>query len=347
MSSADTKQSKGGRVRAAKLSPEERRDIALRAAQARWAKLEPGELPSASHQGQLSIGDVEIEVYRLNDGRRLISKKAMAKALNLKSEGGSAFLRTITRKGVQSVISEALQTKIDNPIVFRLVDGDLPDSAAGTADGYEATTLIEVCDALIQARNEDRLAPSQAFLAVQAEIIIRSAAKVGIAALIDEATGYIDDKFRDEYRQLFQTFIKDEFRQWEKECPDKLFDAIYRLYGLKRKNPKSFKHPGFFGHFIRKYIYHALANSNGAILELLDEKNPVVYAGGGRKFKFHQFLTDEVGLPAFRQHLWQVIGIAGASTDKTQFERAFYRAFPEAIPKGNPDQLEFDLLEGR
>lgn len=341
-----TKQGKGGHARAAKLSAEERRSIALKAAQVRWTKLDDtNDMPRASHQGLLPIGDVEIEVYRLQDGRRVISKKAMANALNLKSEGGNAFLRTVTRKGVKSAISDELQHKIDNPIIFGLLDSQSSDSPGSTADGYEASILIEVCDALIQARNEDLLAPSQAFLAMQAEIIMRSAAKIGIVALIDEATGYIEDKFRDEYRQLFQDFIRDEFRQWEKECPDKLFDSIYRLYGLKRKNPKSFKHPGFFGHFIRKYIYHALANTSGAILEVLDEKNPVVYTGGGRKFKFHQFLTDEIGLPAFRAHMWQVIGIAGASTDKVQFERAFYRAFPEAIPKGNPDQLELGIFQ--
>jgi len=66
-----------------------------------------------------------------------------------------------------------------------------------------------------------------------------------------------------------------------------------------------------------------------------------MYAGGTRKYKLHQFLGDEVGLPALRQHLWQTIGIGNASRDKQEFDRAFYRAFPEAIPKGNPDQFDF------
>ena len=68
---------------------------------------------------------------------------------------------------------------------------------------------------------------------------------------------------------------------------------------------------------------------------------PVVYAGGRRKYRLHQFLTDQVGLPALRQHLWQTIGIGGASRDKTEFERGFYRAFPEAIPKQDSDQFDF------
>lgn len=332
-----TPQSQGGKARAEALTKERRRDIAKAAAQSRWAKIaNPGELPYASHQGVLPIGDVEIQVYRLHDGRRLIAKGAMARALGLKSEGGSAFLRTVTRKGVRSAISDNLWEKIENPIVFKHLDPDL----AGTADGYEAITLIEVCDALIQARNDKRLAPSQDFLAIQAEIILRSAAKVGIVALVDAATGYVEDIKKDEYLKLWKDFVASEFRQWEKEFPDKFADMIYKIYNLKRKDPKSFRHPQFFGWFTRRYIYHPLANSNGAVLDLLDEANPVVYAGGGRRYKLHQFLAEQVGVPALRQHLWQVIGIGAGARDKVDFERAFYRAFPEAVPRHNPDQYE-------
>jgi hypothetical protein len=335
------RQSKGGVARAKALSSENRREIAKKAAQARWAKLDdPTNIPKASHQGILQIGDIEIEVYRLDDGRRLIAKSAMAKALTLKSEGGNAFLRTVTRKGVRSAIDDNLWAKIEKPITFRYIDTD-PSSIGGTADGYEATTLIEVCDALVQARNDKLLAPSQSFLAVQAEIIIRSAAKIGIVALVDAATGYIEDVHRHEYLNLWREFVSAEFRQWEKEFPDLFADMIYKLYKLKRKDPKSFKHPQFFGWFTRKYIYHPLANSNGAILELLDEQNPVVYGGGGRRFKLHQFLAEQVGMPALRQHLWQVIGIGNAARDKNDFERSFYRAFPEAIHKDDTGQFDF------
>ena len=67
---------------------------------------------------------LEVEVYRLHDGRRFIAKVALAKALNLKSEGGNAFLRTVTRKGVRSAISDELWNKIENPITFKYLDTD-------------------------------------------------------------------------------------------------------------------------------------------------------------------------------------------------------------------------------
>jgi hypothetical protein len=180
----DTPQSRGGQERARLLTTEERREIALKAAEARWARVrDPNRITEAETDGVLAIGDVELDVYVLKDRRRVFSKRAMARALHLKSAGGNAFLRTMSRKGVRSVLSEKLLEKIENPLFFKPLTGD-------SADGYEAEVLIEVCDALIQARNEDKLAPSQFFLAVQAEIIIRACAKVGIIALIDEATGY-------------------------------------------------------------------------------------------------------------------------------------------------------------
>lgn len=336
-----SKQAKGGIARAEKLSTDERRNIAKKAAEARWLKLRlQNSIPVADTAGKLRIGEVELDVYVLQDRRRVISKKAMAQALQLKSEGGNAFLRTLSRKGIASVISDDLRKKIEKPIFFQGIRGE-------SCDGYEAETLIEVCDAIIEAKNKDKLSGSQMFLAFQAEIIFRSAAKIGIIALVDEATGYLDS-IKDEYRKLFERFVKNELSEWEAHFPNKFFSMIYRLYGLKRQAPDTTKHPQFFGHFIRKFVYFPLANSNGAILSELEKRNPVVYAGGGRKYKFFQYLSDEIGVDAFKQHLWQVVGIGESSPDKASFERSFYRAFPEAIPKKDLEQLDFyAILEKR
>ncbi len=334
----DTPQSLGGKARAQSLSPVARSEIARRAALARYARSDdPLALPNAVSQGTLTIGDVVIDVYVLQDRRRLIHKRGMARALGLKSVGGNAFMKTISRKGLGSAISAELREIIENPIVFSPLSGD-------PAHGYRAEVFIEVCDAIIDAYKQNKLVPSQFFLAIQAEFIIRSAAKIGIIGLIDEATGFIADKRREEYRELWQKFIREECRAYEAEFPDRFFDSIYRLYGLRRKDPRSFKHPQFFGKFIRRYVYSPLANSRGAILEELDAKNPVVYANGGRRYKMFQYLSDEVGMPAFKAHLWQVVGIAASSPDRTFFDRAFYRAFPEAVQIGTQSNF-LDLIE--
>lgn len=69
----------------------------------------------------------------------------------------------------------------------------------------------------------------------------------------------------------------------------------------------------------------------------------MVYVASGRKCKFHQFFTDEIGLMALRQHPWQVIGIGNVSSNKDQFKRNFYRAFPESIPLGHVRRIEVEI----
>jgi hypothetical protein len=317
-------QSLGGDARAKSLSKSERKNIAQRAAKARWEAArqlaDPNRIPEAICQGDLQIGSVGIECYVLDNFKRVIHKRGMAKALGMKSEGGNVFMRAMSRKGLGSEIGEDLRQKLDNPIVFKALTSDL-------GHGYDCTILIDICDAIIDAAKNKKLGPGQEGLAIQAEIIMRASAKLGIVALVDDATGFIADKRRQKYKELFKEFIREEVAGYQAEFPDQLFDVMYKIYGLPRRSDGN-KHPQFFAKFIRKYIYQPLANSNGAILEMLEEKNPVVYVNGGRRYKMFQFLSDVVGIPALRSHLWQVVGIGNASRNKLQFEKNFAVAFP-------------------
>jgi len=88
----DSPQSLGGQARSQSLSREQRKEIARQGALARWNKaapvVDPDALPEATHQGELPIGDVKLDCYVLEDGRRLFHKRGMARALTLKSDGG-------------------------------------------------------------------------------------------------------------------------------------------------------------------------------------------------------------------------------------------------------------------
>src|SRR5687768_4484650 len=122
-------QSKGGLARSEALSAEERKQIAKRAAKARWeaakkAATDPDRMPEAICGGELEIGDVTIECYVLDDMRRVIHKRGMAKALGMKSTGGNAFLKAMNRKGLGSAISEKVWEKINNPLIFKPLSGD-------------------------------------------------------------------------------------------------------------------------------------------------------------------------------------------------------------------------------
>src|SRR5687768_2459766 len=165
----DTAQSKGGIARAQSLTKDELKSIARNAAKARWlavrdaakAAEDPNRIPDSLCQGDLVIGAVNIECYVLDNLKRVIHKRGMAKGLGMKSGGGNVFLRAMGRKGLGSVISEELRHKIDNPIIFKALTGDL-------GHGYDCTVLIDICNAIIDAQKANKLGPNQERLAIQA-----------------------------------------------------------------------------------------------------------------------------------------------------------------------------------
>lgn len=321
---------KGGIARVASTTPEERSDIGKKGANARW----DSSVEIAKRSGSIEIGDISIPCAVLEDGTRLLSERAITKAFGgkrggshwkrLKENPDGAYLPVFLSAGnIKPFIDIELADSLGRRRLYRQKKG----GAAGY--GIEAALLPKICNVYLKMRDHgDALTASQIPLSVQADIITRGLAEVGIVALVDEATGHIEEKRKDEYRELFQDFIRQQVREYEKEFPKQFTDNFYRLYGLAPS--QNGKHPQFFGKLTRKYIYEPLAYSKGAILEMLDEKNPVVYANGGRKYKMFQFLTDSIGLPMFRAHLWQVVGILNASRNKAEFDRAFARAFPKA-----------------
>ena len=180
---------KGGRrARAARLSPAERRDIARRAARSRWHG-DVSETICGSPDQPLRIGDAEIECYVLDDGTRVLTQASFLRALgrhpkaNTRREGGNTPVPPILQsKALSSFVTEDILDKA-RPITFRY-------PAGGRAYGYNAELLPVVCEIYLQARDAGVLDRQQEHVAKRAEILIRGLARVGIIALVDEATGY-------------------------------------------------------------------------------------------------------------------------------------------------------------
>ena len=226
----DTPQSKGGQARAERLSDEKIRDIAAAGGKAKSDKVRAlgGSLPKATHQGKMTVGDLELDCYVLADGRRLFHKGGMARALGMKSGGGkNVFLRAVKRKRLGSEIGFGLIEKIENPIVFKPLTQDL-------AHGYPADVIVDVCKAIIRAHEGEKLTSSQEGLVSQARILLNAFAKVGVTALIDEATGYQQVRDPNALRILVQQYIEAEKCEWEKQFPNEYYDELNRLYGSKR-----------------------------------------------------------------------------------------------------------------
>lgn len=281
-------------------------------------------LINATHKGFMHVGGIDLECYVLEDGRRVFNKKGMAKAIGLKSEGGNAFLKTMGRKGIGSEIDQKLHEKIENPILFNYLRSD-PNHA------YEADVLVEVCKAIKRAKDAGLLTKTQEELYQQANSLLNAFGKIGVVALIDEATGYQKQRSPDALRLLVQQYLEEEKREWQKEFPDEYYQELNRIYGSQNTATRKsgaivLNKPQHFAKFTRSYIYEAL--ENGAVLEELDKLNPYIDTKGTRKDRFHQHLSKDYGIEKLRLQVREVITLLKVSDTVNDFKKMFKKRFP-------------------
>src|SRR5262249_53245705 len=117
-----------------------------------------------------------------------------------------------------------LADMMNNPIRFQVPTG-------GIAYGYEATVLADLCDAVLAARKAGALHYQQEHIAEQCEILVRGFARVGIVALVHEATGYQDSRAKDALAKILEAFIAKELRKWVSTFPIDYYKELFRLRG--------------------------------------------------------------------------------------------------------------------
>src|SRR5437660_921077 len=117
----------GGKARAASLSAIERQGIARKAAETRWG----GDLPRASHDGPLQIGDAVLVAAVLPNGKRLLSQGTVLQAIGRSRtpKAGAGGFTTVDdlpfflqAEVLKPFISEELMMST-TPILFRLKRG--------------------------------------------------------------------------------------------------------------------------------------------------------------------------------------------------------------------------------
>lgn len=197
------------------------------------------------------------------------------------------------------------------------------------AQAFEAEDLIDICMMYINANSEGKLLESQKHLATQSLIIVSAFAKTGVIAVIDEATGYINDKNRakDELQKFLSSFMRTEVAAYVKRFDDSFFEMIYKLRGWTWTY--TYRHPSIVGQLINDLVYARLAP---LILSELRKKNPVIDYGTSkhREHYHHQFLTEEVGIPKLQYHLSSLELLARVSNyDWCKFMDMVDLAFPK------------------
>lgn len=325
----------GGLARKEALPAPKRSAIAQKAAATRWSAA----VKTATHGSEdhpLRIGPTEIACYVLEDETRVLTQRGIQMGIGMSTSGGSRgahrlaqFIDGLADKGVNC---RDLAARIRNPILFRYskIGGKL-------AYGYEATILADICDAVLEARNLGNvLASNQVRIADQCEILVRGFARVGIIALVDEATGYQKDRTRDALARILEAFIAKELQPWVRTFPAEYYQEMFRLRGLEYK-ADSVKRPPYFGHLTNNIVYDRLAPS---VLEELQKRIPRNDAGRPTA-KYFQLLTQNKGYPNLREHLGAVIATMRLSSSWQDFIAKLDRNYRRY--SNGPIQTEFDF----
>jgi hypothetical protein len=184
--------------------------------------------------------------------------------------------------------------------------------------------LPMVSEVYLKAEEEGALLRNQEHVARICKILIRGLARTGIIALVDEATGFQDDRARDALQQILNAYIAEELRPWTKTFPQEFFRQVYRLHNWQYK-PGTAKRTPFVGKLINKYVYDKLPEG---VLDKLRTLNPVL-PQGYRRHKHFQFLTDEIGNPHLSRQILAVTTIMKVSDDQKDFEENFAKVFPQ------------------
>jgi hypothetical protein len=261
----------------------------------------------------LKIGDIEIQCYVLEDETRVLSQRELQQGIGLSKSGPtltgehrlSNLIARISANAPE--LNVKLMSSIQNPIKFMTPWGHI-------ANGYEATILADICEAILKARDTKLLLKQQIHIADQCEILMRGFARVGIIALVDEATGYQEIRAREALEEILRNFISAELLKWVKTFPDEFYRQMFRLRDWQYYQ-FSVKRPSVAGRITNDIIYERLAPG------VLDELKRIIPKDvkGRRKHRYHQRLTADIGHPALREHIASVITLMKVSNSWRRF----------------------------
>jgi len=337
---------RGGLARAAKLTPEQRHQIASEAAQRRWAQRPdkvadsmPRVLPG--FKGELDLGGSKLPCAVIegpNGIQRVLTENGITKAILGSRSGASKRLKRAADESggflplflAPSQLSPFIQEK------FSQEGQDGPLTPIDSVDGdrivrvYDAAVLPSACEVWLKAREKGALQKQQLGKAKQAEILMRALAHTAIVALIDEATGYEKVRPQNALQAFLDKIIRKELVAWAKRFPDEFYENIYRLKGWPWPGMQKNRY-SIVAHYTRDLVYDRLGPG---VLKELEEKSPK-NDKGYRPTKFHQWLTDDIGHPMLAQHLYALIMFQRLAIRSGHGWNRFLTTVDHAMPKQN------------
>ena len=316
---------KGGTARAKALPALTRSAIGKKGAAARWSPdIRTASYGDAAHP--LILGDAQIDCYVLDNEERVLSQRGFLAALGLRSSGG-AMERFIKHANLEPYLSPDALEEIRNPLKMRQPRG------GPLAYSYRGPLLIDVCNALLSSYEHGVIDKPYDEAVTRAYVIVRAVAKVGIIALIDEATGYEKQRAADSLAQILEAFIAKELQPWIKTFPTEFYSELFRLRGLAF--PDGTVRPSYFGHLTNDIVYRRLSPGVLDELKRVAPKN----AKGRRTNKLFQMLTLNLGYRKLIEHLGAVVTMMQLSKNYADFKVKLDRLRPTF---GSTIPLPFD-----
>ncbi len=290
-------------------------------------------VPLAHYVGKVKIGDRFIPCAVLYpeslNPKRVFWNREITHLLTGSRKGG--LERYLQPKNLSLYLPEKFREKSLSESVFpmRLKGGT-------TAQAFEATDLIDICQMYMYANRDGKLFKSQIHLARQAETIVFAFAKLGVVAVIDEATNYQYVRDRLALNDLLEKYVVDEARKWVRKFPNDFYKEIFRL-NRWTFNPNNFsKGPRVIGKWTREIVY---ARFPVPVLEKLYDLNPLTEKGY-RKHKLHSFLTEDIGNPELQEYISNVTFLMKSSSNWKGFRQLFARAIGQNYQRGLFDDDE-------
>ena len=277
---------------------------------------QPLEVIAGAPDRPMIIGEVEIPCYVLEDETRVLSQRGVTAGIGLNPEVGFRMPNLLSSRGVSKFVSKELELALNSPILFKNPVG------GGNAYGYPATLLPDICEAVLEARRAKTLAAAHMEIAQRCELLVRGIARVGIIALVDEATGYQDVRARRALATILEEFIAKELQPWTRTFPYEFYEEIFRLKAWP--GPQGGNRPSVIGHYTNDIVYNRLAPG---VLDELRKLNPV-QPNGNRRNRHHQWFTPDIGHPKLKEHLAAVIALMKASDNWESFKASLQRVFP-------------------
>lgn len=140
-------------------------------------------------------------------------------------------------------------------------------------------------------------------------------AKVGINALVDEATGYQSVRDPNALREMLKAYVAEDFLDWKSGFPVKYYQELCRLHDCQYE-PATIGELAHLGEFTNKYVYDFLA------LPLMIDAN-----GGNSEVVRQQLIDSNEQAAGLVDHVIKMVTIMTLSNDLNDFEKYFKRVF--------------------